>query len=162
MLALASTASRLYALYINASLTEQKGQRFVIYGIGHDILELERVAHLLSSSSGERFLQRILTASEREALAEREARRTEWVAGRFAAKEAVVKAFGTGIGQIISFKDIEVLSDASGKPRARLSEAAWNRIGLSGSSYRIHVSISHQPSLASAQVIVERMAEQGC
>ncbi|GAC42218.1 holo-ACP synthase [Paenibacillus popilliae] len=133
----------------------------MIYGIGHDILELERVAHLLNGSSGERFLQRILTAGEREALAQREARRTEWVAGRFAAKEAVVKAFGTGIGPMIGFRDIEVLSDSSGKPHACLSEAAWNRIGLSGSSCHIHVSISHQPSLASAQAIVERLPEQG-
>nr|WP_282599863.1 holo-ACP synthase [Paenibacillus dendritiformis] len=147
-------------LYIyNSSVTVKKGKRFVIYGIGHDILEMERVARLLNGSSGERFLQRILTASEREALAQREARRTEWVAGRFAAKEAVVKAFGTGFGPIIGFHDIEVLSDALGKPHARLSEAAWSRLGLSGASCRIHVSISHQPSLASAQAIVERLPE---
>ncbi|RJG26842.1 holo-ACP synthase [Paenibacillus thiaminolyticus] len=133
----------------------------MIYGIGHDILELERVARLLKGSSGERFLQRILTAGERKALAQREARRTEWVAGRFAAKEAVVKAFGTGIGPEIGFQDIEVLSDARGKPHARLSEAAWSRLGLSGASCRIHVSISHQPSLASAQAIVERLPDGG-
>lgn len=135
----------------------------MIYGIGHDILEMERVARLLKGSSGERFLQRILTAGEREALAHREAeaRRTEWVAGRFAAKEAVVKAFGTGIGSVIDFQDIEVLSDARGKPHARLSEAAWSRLGLSGASCRIHVSISHQPSLASAQAIVEQLPDGG-
>lgn len=151
----------LYALYINSSVTGKKGKRFVIYGIGHDILELERVARLLNGSSGERFLQRILTAGEREALAQREARRAEWVAGRFAAKEAVVKAFGTGVGPIIGFRDIEVLPDGLGKPHARLSEAAWSRLGLSSASCRIHVSISHQPSLASAQAIVERLPEEG-
>ncbi|MCE5168663.1 holo-ACP synthase [Paenibacillus profundus] len=127
----------------------------MIYGIGHDILELDRVTRLLNGKSKDRFLQRVLTPAELAVLKQRETRMAEWVAGRFAVKEAVVKAFGTGIGRTIGFLDIEVLPDAHGKPHACVSEAAWNRLGLPSDSYHIHVSISHQPSLASAQAIVE-------
>lgn len=133
----------------------------MIYGIGHDILELERVTRLLNGKSKDRFLQRVLTPAELVVLKQREARMAEWVAGRFAAKEAVVKALGTGIGSTIGFLDIEVLPDSHGKPHARVSDSAWNRLGLPAESYRVHVSISHQPNLASAQVIVEHRQHDG-
>lgn len=127
----------------------------MIHGLGHDIIEIERVNKLLHDHIGIRFIARILTEREQAVYAAKGGRQVEFAAGRFAAKEAIVKAFGTGIGEVISFQDIEILPDQFGKPIARLSKAAWQRLGLSSSEYRIHLSISHQPSIASAQAIVE-------
>ncbi|WP_028544671.1 holo-ACP synthase [Paenibacillus taiwanensis] len=127
----------------------------MIYGVGHDVLNMERISRIVEGHSKDRFLHRILTANERQALEQREARSVEWVAGRFAVKEAVVKAFGCGIGKQIGFQDVEVLPDPLGKPHAILSEAAWERLGLASSAMRIHVSISHQPGMASAFCVVE-------
>ncbi|WP_195576085.1 holo-ACP synthase [Paenibacillus sp. 1001270B_150601_E10] len=130
----------------------------MIYGVGHDILEQDRVKSILESSSGDRFLQKIMTEKERELLADRGPRRIEYTAGRFAVKEAVVKAFGCGISSQIGFQDIEVLPDSLGKPVAVLSPGAWERLGLDSNEMQLHVSISHQPGLASAFCIVEKLA----
>lgn len=128
----------------------------MIYGIGHDILEVDRVKKIVESQSGARFIQKVLTEQERALLSEKEPRRTEYVAGRFAVKEAVVKAFGCGISSQIGLLDIEVLPDAAGKPVARLHPASWQRLGLAQEQFNIHVSISHQPGMASAFCIVEQ------
>lgn len=130
----------------------------MIFGVGHDILELDRVKSILESSSGDRFLQKIMTEKERELLADRGPRRIEYTAGRFAVKEAVVKAFGCGISSQIGFQDIEVLPNPLGKPLAVLSPDAWERLGLDSNEMQLHVSISHQPGLASAFCIVEKLA----
>lgn len=127
----------------------------MIYGIGHDILELERVSRILDGKSKSRFLQRVLTPKELEVIAQKESRLTEWVAGRFTVKEAVVKAIGCGISQQVGFQDIEVLPDVSGKPVAKLSDAAWRNIKLDPAQTRIHVTISHQPGMASAFCVIE-------
>lgn len=130
----------------------------MIYGIGHDILELDRVKKILESSSGERFLKKVLTSNERDLLTERGPRRAEYTAGRFAVKEAVVKAFGCGISGQVGFQDIEVLPDKLGKPVAVLHSDAWERLGLDAREMNVHVSISHQPGLASAYCIVEKLS----
>ncbi|MCG7408538.1 holo-ACP synthase [Paenibacillus sp. ACRRX] len=127
----------------------------MIYGVGHDLLNMDRISRIVEGRSKKRFLHRILTPNEIQALERREARMVEWVAGRFAVKEAVVKAFGCGIGKQIGFQDVEVLPDILGKPHAKLSEAAWDRLGLASGAMRIHVSISHQPGMASAFCVVE-------
>ncbi|UHA74918.1 holo-ACP synthase [Paenibacillus sp. 481] len=127
----------------------------MIYGIGHDIVEIERIQRILSGDISKRFIARLLTSEEQVLHQERGGRQTEFVAGRFAAKEAVVKAIGTGIGAKVGFQDIEVLPDHLGKPYCRLSERAWSRLGLSAHEYVIHISISHQPNLASAYAIME-------
>lgn len=129
----------------------------MIYGIGHDILELERVSRILDGKSKIRFLQRILTSKELEALQQRESRMVEWVAGRFAMKEAIVKALGCGISQTVGFQDIEVLPDTSGKPCAELSREAWERVSLDAARTRIHVTLSHQPGMASAFCVIEQL-----
>jgi holo-[acyl-carrier protein] synthase len=134
----------------------------LIYGIGHDVLEIERVAAILERPHGERFMARVLTAAELEVAHARGPRQSEFVSGRFAAKEAITKAFGCGIGKVIGFEDIEILPDRLGKPDVMLSQAAWQRLGLEDghSSYRIHLSISHQPHMASAFAIVERLGQR--
>ncbi|MGQ8875223.1 holo-ACP synthase [Paenibacillus sp. TSA_86.1] len=132
----------------------------MIYGIGNDVLEIERMRRLLSGRHAEAFMKRILTPAEREIAARRGKRMTEFVSGRFAAKEAVSKAFGCGIGAVMSFTDIEVLPDPSGRPVASLSSQAWERLQLPYNiQYEIHLSITHQTELAAAFAIVEQVHE---
>ncbi|QOS76773.1 holo-ACP synthase [Paenibacillus sp. JNUCC31] len=130
----------------------------MIYGIGNDVLEIGRMRKLLSGRHAEAFMNRILTSAEREIANHRGKRMTEFVSGRFAAKEAVSKAFGCGIGSKMSFTDIEVLPDEKGRPVATLSAQAWERLQLPyGKQYDIHLSITHQTELAAAFAIVEQM-----
>ncbi|MEC5227663.1 holo-ACP synthase [Bacillus inaquosorum] len=120
----------------------------MIYGIGLDITELKRVASMAGCQK--RFAERILTRSELDQYHElSEKRKIEFLAGRFAAKEAFSKAFGTGIGKQLSFQDIEIKKDQNGKPYiicTKLSEAA------------VHVSITHTKEYAAAQVVIERLS----
>ncbi|WP_047374307.1 holo-ACP synthase [Exiguobacterium sp. ZOR0005] len=114
----------------------------MIVGIGIDIVELERIARSIEQP---RFIDRLLTESERErARGYKEERRIEFVAGRFAAKEAYAKAVGTGIARGLSWQQIEVLPDETGRPRMTAPFPG-----------RIHVSISHSERYAVAQVIIE-------
>ncbi|SFT04077.1 holo-ACP synthase [Paenibacillus sp. BC26] len=130
----------------------------MIIGIGHDISSLERMDKMIQGDSGAKFMRRILTERELE-LAEAAGgkRLVEFTAGRFAVKEAVSKAFGCGIGSKLSFRDIEVDRHESGKPVCRLTDGAWERLGLMQAKTTIHVTITHDQSLASAFVIVERL-----
>lgn len=128
----------------------------MIYGIGHDLVEIERVHRMLAEGTGDRFMRRILTPAEWE-LPGRGARPAEFVAGRFAAKEAVSKGFGCGIGKTMGFTDIEVLPDSLGKPYVRLSASAWERLGMRKEEIEIHLSITHERHLASAFAIIERV-----
>ncbi|WP_152396471.1 holo-ACP synthase [Paenibacillus guangzhouensis] len=127
----------------------------MIVGMGHDILEIERIADMRERSSWDRFLHKVLTDAERNLASDRGGRIVEFVAGRFAAKEAVVKALGCGIGEKVGFTDIEILPDDHGKPGCTLSMEAWKRLVMDKQEYTIHVSITHQRSLASAMAIVE-------
>ncbi len=128
----------------------------MIYGIGHDVVEIERMRNILDGKIRNRMIQRILTPSEQD-LPGAQSRTAEFLSGRFAAKEAVSKAFGCGIGQILGFTDMDVLPDALGKPFIELSAQAWERLGLSRQEYTIHLSITHERHLASAFAVVERV-----
>ncbi|NMO97382.1 holo-ACP synthase [Paenibacillus lemnae] len=132
----------------------------MIYGIGHDVLEIKRVNLLLSGTHGQKFMERVLTESERQLAEDRSGRKAEFTAGRFAAKEALSKAFGCGIGANIGFLDMEVLPDRLGRPVAAISGAAWSRLGIADpENYLIHLSISHQSELASAFAVIERKGD---
>ena len=114
----------------------------MIKGIGIDIIELSRVRHLITRQS--KFVDRILTMNEKNKFKDlSEARKVEFLAGRFAAKEAFSKAVGSGIGRELSFLDIEIGTDASGKPFIVKPEV------------QAHLSISHSREYAVAQVIIE-------
>jgi len=129
----------------------------MIVGIGLDVVGLERVARRLSEGDGERIVRRLLTDGERriwEGLSDK--RRVEFLAGRFAAKEAVAKAFGCGIGGVMGFRDIEVVPGERGTPVCRLSAEAWKRLGLSEREHAIHVSVTHEKTTAAAMAVVER------
>ena len=126
----------------------------MIIGIGTDLVEIRKMEKLLAEYNGERFMNRLLTPAEKELAAKRKKRLGEFLAGRFAAKEAVAKALGCGIGGRAGFRDIEVLPDEQGKPTCRLSEPALKRLGLP--PFRIHLSITHSETAAAAFAIVEQ------
>lgn len=113
----------------------------------------------MDRGSGQSFLRRILTEGELVLAWQRTGNAAEFAAGRFAAKEAVVKALGSGIGSSVGFHDIEILPDAYGKPEVALSEGAWERLGLQGGQYKIHITITHSRELASTFAVVERIGE---
>ena len=125
----------------------------MIRGLGIDVVELDRIEAALARFS-ERFLARILTPAERAALPASRLART---AGLFAAKEAAVKALGTGWGGGVGWRDVEVTRDAAGAPALALHRAAAARAAALGSA-RAHVSISHDGGLAIAVVVLDASA----
>lgn len=126
----------------------------MIYGVGNDMVEIERVQRLLRGSSGGKFTERILTPVERE-LPGNIRRPAEFLAGRFAAKEAVSKAFGCGIGKVLSFQDMSVMPSKMGRPEVFLSKEAWGRLEMQPDQVCIHLSITHERKLAAAFVVIE-------
>ena len=116
---------------------------------GVDLIEIERV-RLVVDQQGERFLRRVFTAGELAVCAGR----VESLAARFAAKEAVAKALGTGIWrQGVQWTDIEILRDAeSGAPQLRLHGAAEARSATLGVA-EWSISLSHDQERAIAFVV---------
>lgn len=111
---------------------------------GVDIIEVERVRRA-AERHGERFYNRFFTQAERDYCGIR----FEAFAARFAAKEAVAKALGTGIGDI-GWKDIEVVNDSSGMPELKLYGAAAQRAEQLGlTEWSISLSHTHQQAIAS-------------
>ena len=124
----------------------------MIAGVGVDVVEIGRVGEAIRRH-GEPFLRRILHAREDLERA-RTAEGVSYVAGLFAAKEAVMKALGTGMAGA-AFRDIAVLKTASGQPRVELDgSAATTARGLGVGDW--HVSITHSRTLAVAVAIATR------
>src|SRR5690606_26714282 len=112
-----------------------------ILGHGIDIVETARIRELVENH-GQRFLDRCFTPTE-QAYCNRNTKRIyEHLAGRFAAKEAVLKVLGTGWRGGIAWTDIEILREASGQPKIILT-GECRRIAEELGIYRWHVSISH-------------------
>ncbi|MFH1679331.1 MAG: holo-ACP synthase [Candidatus Eisenbacteria bacterium] len=125
----------------------------MIAGVGLDVVEVERIRRTLARF-GARFLDRTLLPAERRTAAAL-ADPTPHVAGRFAAKEAALKALGTGLSRGIRWVDVEVAVDAAGAPRLRFHGAALDRAEDLGAQ-RAHLSITHAAGVAAAVVILER------
>lgn len=124
----------------------------MIAGIGIDIVDVGRVEALLSRY-GDRFTQRVFTEAE-AAYARRSVKPAERLAGRFAVKEAVLKAFGTGKSQGIRWRDVETVRGAMGRPKVILYGNAANTMNrMKGES--IFVTITHDGGKAVAFVIIE-------
>jgi holo-[acyl-carrier protein] synthase len=124
----------------------------MILGIGTDLAEVERIRESIARF-GDRFLNRIYTERER-AYASSKANAAERFAARFAAKEAGMKAIGTGWRHGVTWKDFEVANEPSGRPTLRLSGVASQiaeRMGVK----RISVSLTHTSQTAFAVVILE-------
>jgi len=124
----------------------------LIAGVGLDLVEIERVADILAKS-GDRFVDRVLHPDEdRARLASREG--PAHFAGLFAAKEAVMKALGTGMAGA-NFADIRIRHHESGQPWVELSGKAAERadsMGIAG----WHLSITHSKTTAAAVAIAIR------
>lgn len=122
----------------------------MILGIGNDIVEIARIQAILARYP-QRFLNRIFTSHEQDYCLKRKEPALH-LAGRFAAKEAIVKALGTGFSQGLSWLDIEILNDSKGKPIASFSPYAQELFG----DLKMHISLSHCHQYATAFAIWTR------
>lgn len=120
----------------------------MITGVGTDIVQVERIRKLRPAA-----VARILTPAE-EKYCRGHVAAHERIAGRFAAKEAVLKALGTGLGGGVSWRQIEILPDKLGAPRAAFRGAVAKKLRALGAT-RCHLSISHQGDYAVAFVVLE-------
>ncbi len=116
--------------------------------VGVDLVEVRRVATLAAQPNG---LAGVMTARESDYCRGR-ARPAEHLAGRFAAKEAVLKALGTGLAEGIRWTDVEILKDHGGRPYIVLHEAAA-ALAADRGLHRLDVSLSHTSDLAIAQAV---------
>jgi holo-[acyl-carrier protein] synthase len=124
----------------------------MILGVGMDIIEVSRVNGVYERY-GDRFLQRILRPAE-IAYCLSYKRPGPHLAARFAAKEAISKAFGTGLGEQLGWQDMEVLNHDSGQPYVVLHGQGLTLLA-SGGANRLHLSLSHTEHYAAAVAILE-------
>jgi len=122
-----------------------------IVGIGIDIVEVDRIQKAMAGHP-ERFRARVFTVQEVKYCESRQ-NRFEHYAARFAAKEAMMKALGTGWRKGVSFPEIEVCHAASGRPELVLHGKTLEQVGKAG-ALRTYLSLSHTKNYAVAQVIL--------
>ena len=124
----------------------------MIVAIGIDLVEITRIEQVFARR-GERFRARVFTEGE-ISYCERRASRFASYAARFAAKEAVMKALGTGWSEGVGWTDVEVISEPSGAPVLLLHRRALDRMRAIGAT-KAHISLTHSGDLAIAQVLLE-------
>lgn len=124
----------------------------MIFGVGTDIVEIERVEKALARW-GERFAERILCPSEL-ARFKKHVKPAPYLAKRFAAKEAFTKALGTGIRAPANWHGVWVVNLPSGKPELQFSEPLKELVAKRGIS-RSHLTLTDERGLAVATVILE-------
>jgi len=124
----------------------------MILGIGIDLIEVARVKSSLEKF-GERFVNRILLPDE-IAYCQSHKEPAPFVAARFAAKEAISKAFGTGIGTQLGWHDMEVRKHGSGEPFVVLHGGGLKLLASRGGKY-VLISLSHTAHHATAMAILE-------
>ncbi len=120
----------------------------MIKGIGVDICRVDRISALNAET-----ITRLLTEKEKK-YCEKYLESAERIAGRFAAKEAILKALGTGWSQGLSWQQIEILPDSAGAPTPHLSGPAQERLKQCGAK-NCFVSISHEKEYAVAFAVIE-------
>jgi holo-[acyl-carrier protein] synthase len=124
----------------------------VIVGLGLDIAEVDRIEAAITRH-GASMLERLFTPEE-VAYCEKHKNKFERYAGRFAAKEAAMKALGTGWSRGVRWRDVEVIREPTGKPTLRLEGVAGqvaDQLGVKN----ISLTITHSGNLALAEVIFE-------
>lgn len=116
----------------------------MIYGIGVDLIEIARIEKVFNKQT--KLVNRVLTEDEKSKFNTftNEKRKIEFLAGRFAVKEAFSKALGTGLGQSVSLQDINCYNDELGKPC------------IDYPGFKVHVSITHTEHYAMSQVVLEK------
>ncbi len=130
----------------------------MIIGIGSDITDVRRIAKVIERH-GDRFIDRVFTATER-ARADKRRNRIETYAKRFAAKEACAKALGTGFRQGVFFRDLGVVNLPSGKPTMVLTGGALRRLAAmtpAGYEARIDLALTHEYPMAQAFVVISAL-----
>jgi holo-[acyl-carrier protein] synthase len=133
----------------------------VIIGIGSDLCDISRIEETLARF-GERFIARCFTDIERRR-SDRKAGRAASYAKRFAAKEACAKALGTGLRHGVFWRDMGVVNLPSGQPTMRLTGGAAARLAAltpAGCEPFIHLTITDEPPLAQAFVVIEARARK--
>ena len=125
----------------------------MIYGIGIDLIEIERMQRAITRT-GARLIERLYTDVEQD-YCRMQHPPYACYAARFAAKEAFLKALGTGLRQHMRWRDMEVWRDDLGKPSLRLYGYLHERC-IAADIRHIHLSLSHSVTCAIAQVILER------
>jgi holo-[acyl-carrier protein] synthase len=129
----------------------------MIVGIGLDLVKIDRIRSIAERWQA-RFLDRLYTKAERRYCLARPSPYASF-AGRFAAKEAVLKALGTGWSDGIRWQDIQVLNDRTGQPRATVTgrvKTLMRRAGVTN----IHISLSHDTDYAVAQAVLTKTARR--
>ena len=128
----------------------------MIIGHGVDLCGVGRIRRMLETH-GDHFLERTFTPDEVAYARRRKKGYEETLAGRFAAKEAVMKALGTGWRDGVEFNGIEILNEPSGKPYVRLHGTTAEKSASLGVTHW-HISITHTEDLAIASAVAERNA----
>ena len=125
----------------------------MILGIGTDITDIRRIEKFLD----DRFIKRCFTEAEQQYCESKRPGGTHInaYARRFAAKEATAKALGCGIGAKAALLEIEVTNDKNGKPNLTLHGAALKTLQALGKSPTTHLSLSDEPPMALAFVVIE-------
>ena len=138
----------------------------MILGIGNDLIDIRRIERLLDRF-GNRFIKRIFTDLEytkgQKYLSINRSRSVAYYAKRFAAKEACVKALGTGFRSSISWQEIEVVSLSSGQPTLNLIGEAWRRlkhITPPNMTAQIHLSLTDDYPFAHAIVVISAIHDK--
>ena len=124
----------------------------MIYGIGTDMCDVTRIEKLLQKRD-DVFINKILTEAERQKAPQ--PMNANWLAKRFAAKEAVVKAMGTGFVDGLFFGDIEVFNNEAGKPEVKLSAKAQ---AMLPQPMNVFLSLSDEKTYAIAFAVLEQKA----
>ena len=133
----------------------------VILGLGSDLVDIRRIERVIDRY-GDQFLDRIFTETERMKC-DRRANRAASYARRFAAKEACAKALGTGFRRGVFWRDLGVINLPSGQPTMRLTGGARLRLDAitpAGMVARLDLTLSDEPPLAQAVVIITAMAAE--
>ncbi len=131
----------------------------MIIGIGTDICDIRRIENSLNKF-GDRFVQKIFTVAERE-YCESRSNKAAYYAKRFAAKEAVAKALAGEATGALSWQDVEIYNQPSGRPRIRLHGGAMQRLETllpDGHRGILHLSLSDDPPYAIAFVTIEAIS----
>ena len=124
----------------------------MIFGIGLDIIDVDRIRKI-HSRWGDKFLVKFMRTGEIEYCLSLNDPAPS-IAVRFAGKEAISKAFGTGIGENVKWQDLEILHGKKGQPVVKLHGNAGKLISVKGGKI-VHISLSHNDGQAAAMAVLE-------
>lgn len=131
----------------------------MIIGLGSDLIDIRRIAKTLERF-GDRFIERVFTEIEQAKAERRKMTRVATYAKRYAAKEACVKALGTGFSNGVFWRDVGVVNDRFGKPTLHLTNGARARLEAitpPGTRAIINLTMTDEPPMASALVIISAL-----